>query len=390
MRWLPVVFLGACSFTPGVLPGDAAGGDARVIDASETLDADLTDASPDGTTAPTSFVRLIDIENAKVTGGPHVDYPLLVSISGTWLKSSSNGGDVKRDDGFDIYFSADQLGVTRLAHEVELYAPVAGTLLAWVKIPSLAAETTLYIHYGDAAITTSQAMPTVVWSGGYALVSHMTTSSDATNNASAISAQTGAATTGRIGSALPFNGSNDRIDYGSETELDNVFAGGGTVEAWISPASAGEAGFGRILCKEDNSGWLLIVDNVNVTSSITFQHEGASGSVGIWAAPNATLAANVWHQVTAVYDKDSSANNAVLFVDGAAVTTTELESPTGPLDSDATSTLVVGNRPAGDRAYDGLIDEVRVSTVSHSSGWIGTQYRNQSDPSSFYTVSAPL
>jgi hypothetical protein len=389
MRWLPVVLLGACSFTPGALPG-GTGDDARGVDSSLSGDADLADGAPDGTTAPSSFVRLIDIADAKVTGGPHVDFPLLVSISGTWLKSATNGGDVKRDDGFDIYFSADQAGVTRLAHEIEDYAPIAGTLLAWVKIPSLAPETTLYIHYGDAAITTSQAMATAVWSGGYELVAHMTTSSDATNQASAISAQTGTATAGRIGSALPFNGSTDRIDYGSDTELDNVFTGGGMLEAWIRPASAGEGGLGRIISKENSSGWLFSVDNVNATSTIAFQHGGASGSDGAWAAPNATLSANVWHQVTVVYDKDSSANDPALFIDGAAVSVNELDGPTGPLDSDAASDLVVGNRPANDRTFDGLLDEVRVSSKSHSANWIGTQYRNQSDPSTFYTVGAPL
>jgi hypothetical protein len=386
MRWLPVVLLGACSFTPGALPG-GTGDDARGVDTAVTADADLTDGTPDGTTAPTSLVRLIDIADAKVTGGPHVDFPLLVSLSGTWLKSAANGGDVKRDDGFDLYFSADQAGATRLAHEVELYAPVAGTLLAWVKIPSLAPETTLYVHYGDPAITTSQAMPTAVWNGGYALVAHMTTTSDATNQASAISAQTGTAMTGRIGSALPFNGTTDRIDYGSDTELDDVFAGGGMVEAWVRPASAGEGGFGRIVSKENMSGWILTVDNGNVTSSFSFQHSGAS--VGGWAAPNNTFAVNVWHHVVAVYNKDSAANDAALFVDGAAVTVTEIASPTTP-DSDAASSLVVGNRPANDRTFDGLLDEVRVSSASRSSDWIGTQYRNQSDPTTFYTVGNPL
>lgn len=390
MRWLPVVLVGACSFTPGALPGGPSD-DASVIDSSVTADTDLTDGSPDTMTQPPdSFVRLIDIEDAKVAGGPHVDFPLLLSISGTWLKSKANAGDVERNDGFDIYFSADQAGVTRLAHEVESYAPVAGTLLAWVKVPSLTATTTLYIHYGDSTITTSQAMPTAVWSTGYELVGHMTSSSDATNKASAISANIGTAMAGRIGSALPFDGSANSIDYGSDTELDNVFTAGGMAEAWIRPASTGENGFGRIVSKEDAGGWILTVDDGNVTSSFTFQHTGASSSVGVWAAPANTLAANVWHQVSVVYNKDSTANNATLYVDGAAVTTTRLFSPTGTLSADGGSNLVVGNRPANDRTFDGLLDEVRVSSVSRSADWIGTQYRNQSDPGTFYTVGNPL
>jgi hypothetical protein len=389
MRWLPVVLLGACSFTPGTFTGGGTGDDARMLDSTSTADADETDAPTDSPPTPNMFVRRIDIVDAKITGGPYADFPLLVSLNETWLKSSTNGGDVERNDGFDIYFSADQAGVTRLAFEVETYAPVAGTLLAWVKIPALAADTAIYIHYGDASITTSQAMPTAVWSGGYQLVAHMTTSSDATNNASAISAQTGTATTGRIGSALPFNGTSDRIDYGSDTEVDNVFAGGGMAEAWIRPATSGEGALGRIVSKENMGGWLFSVDNVNATSTIAFQHGGA-GNDGAWAAPDSTLSANVWHQVSVVYNKDASGNDPAIYIDGAAVTVSELDGPSAPLDSDAASTLVVGNRPANDRTFDGLLDEVRLSNVAHSAGWIATQFRNQSDPSTFYTVSAPL
>jgi hypothetical protein len=39
-----------------------------------------------------------------------------------------------------------------------------------------------------------------------------------------------------------------------------------------------------------------------------------------------------------------------------------------------------------ERFLDGIIDEVRVSNVARSEGWIVTCYNNQHDPSSFYTV----
>jgi hypothetical protein len=386
MRWLPVLFLGACSFSPGSYSGNGSS-DAR-MDTMPTSDAD-TDAILDSFVAPVYPVRMIDIDDTKVAGGPHVDFPVLVSISGAWLKSKANGGDVQRDDGFDIYFSAEQSGATKLAFEVESYDEAAGTLLAWVKIPSLVATTTFYIHYGDPAITTNQAMAPAVWSGGYELVTHMTTSADATGKAAVVNASTGAATAGRIGSALTFNGTTHAIDYGSDAEVDNVFTAGGALEAWISPASAGEAGYGRILSKENMTGWLFTVDNNNVTSSFSFQHNGSTEAGG-WSGPASTLAMNVWHQIIVVYNKDDAANNAVLYVDGASVTSTRFIDAAGTMQSDADSTLYVGNRPAGDRAFNGLIDEVRVSSVSRSSDWIGTQYRNQSDPGTFLTVGTAL
>lgn len=391
MRWASVVVLGACSFTPGSVvtsdgPAGPVDGDAEVPD-DASVDPD--GPGPDATMAA-GKVRMIDVVNAMVAGGPHTDFPLLVSLSGAWLKSTANGGDVARADGFDIYFSADQAGATRLSFEVESYAPVAGTLLAWVKVPSLVPESTFYIHYGDPAITTSQQMVTAVWSAGYELVAHMTSSSDATNKASAISAQTGAAVAGQIGSALTFDGSETRIDYGSDTELDNVFANGGTVESWFNAEAFGESSLGRIISKEDANGWLLSVDDSNITKAAMFQHGGASGSVGGWATPNNSTVLDTWHHIAVVYNKGSSANDATIYLDGAAQANREISSPTGALDSDAGSVLVVGNRPGTDRAFAGLIDETRVSSVSRTANWILTQYRSQSAPTGFLTVGAPL
>ena len=48
------------------------------------------------------------------------------------------------------------------------------------------------------------------------------------------------------------------------------------------------------------------------------------------------------------------------------------------------------NTDAGGRTFAGILDEMRLSSVARSDGWLVTQFRNQSSPSTFYTVSAPL
>jgi len=39
--------------------------------------------------------------------------------------------------------------------------------------------------------------------------------------------------------------------------------------------------------------------------------------------------------------------------------------------------------------FNGAIDEVRVSNIARSPDWISTEYANQSQPLTFYTISAP-
>jgi len=389
---LALIAFAGCSFTPGALTqrDDAAMGpmdDSTLADMS-MIDVDAApDAAPDSPPPPpTQFVRLIDLDDAKITGAPHADFPVLVTITATWLRAKSSGGDVERDDGFDIFFSSDQPGATRLAHEVEAYLPAAGTLVAWVKVPTLQAATTFFLHYGSDSITTDQQNVAGVWTGAYELVMHLDVVGDATGKTTSFSAVTTAVTTGQIDQARTFDGADDRIDTGSAAAIDNIFAAGGTFEGWMNPDTFGEGGFGRLA---EKSEWLLGLNNTDVTSSIGFIHSSSS-SQGWWTAADNSVTLDTWQHVAIVYNKDSTANDPQFFINGVSVGITERNTPGGSMDSDASSTLYIGNRSDLQRTFAGQLDEVRLSSVSRSADWIATQYRNQSNPGAFYSISAPL
>ena len=72
------------------------------------------------------------------------------------------------------------------------------------------------------------------------------------------------------------------------------------------------------------------------------------------------------------------------------VATTVDDPPTGSYVSDASSNLYLGNVADGTRAFSGALDELRLSSVARSPGWLATQFRNQSSPGAFYSISAPL
>ncbi|MFQ6030657.1 MAG: hypothetical protein ACE5Q6_24565, partial [Dehalococcoidia bacterium] len=57
-------------------------------------------------------------------------------------------------------------------------------------------------------------------------------------------------------SSYEFDGISGYVDMGSPAELDDIFAGGGSIEAWISADSDGETDGGRILEKSNGNGWL--------------------------------------------------------------------------------------------------------------------------------------
>lgn len=376
MRWAVLVALAGCGFSIGGIPD----GNVTTSDGSTS----------DGPLPASGRVRRLDVLDAQIAGGPHTDFPLLVDISGMWLRDSNNGGDVASVDGFDVYFAADSSGTTRLAHEVESYAPLTGGLVAWVKVPSLTAASVLYIHYGDPAIMTSQENAAAVWSDGYELVAHLDAVADSTGNTASLSATSLADVTGQVGRAREFNGTSDMIAAGSAVALDNVFALGGTAEGWFYATGYGESGFGRLFDKGHTNGWSMALNNGNATNTLAFVY-GASGSFGEWNGPSNAVALNGWHHAAITYTAGSSADEPTMYIDGIALLgINELVAPSGTPSSDASIDLIMGNRQAVDRTFDGQLDELRLSSVVRSADWLLTQYRSQRDPGAFLTVSAEL
>jgi len=372
--------LSACSFHLERLTTDGGSDDA--------VDADGM--------AQTTHTRRIDVTATEVVGGPHASFPMLVSRTESWLRDVAHGGDVQSMQGFDILFSADVDGGVPLAHELEAYQGDTGLMRAWIKVPIMTPSTTLYIHYGAPSITTSHEDIAGVWSAGYAGVWHL--GSDLRDSANANAGTNGGSieSVGTVGASRSFDGVDDYIDTGTGAGLVDVFAGGGTVEAWCLANTFGESSRGRLFDKGDSAtggmvaGWLLAVDTFNVPSSVLFS-QGASGAHGEWNAPAGSFALGAWTHVALVYNSTSLTTAPRLFLDGRPITMTAVvDIPSGVAGSDAGTSLRIGNRMAGDRTFAGSVDEARISTVVRSAGWIETSVRNQRNPILFSTVGPEL
>ena len=89
------------------------------------------------------------------------------------LKSLGNVGNVGKNDGADILFTAPY-GITKLSHEIETYSAATGQLIAWVQVPSLtpATNTVLFLYYGNASAANQQ-NPAGVWDSNFEGVWHL-------------------------------------------------------------------------------------------------------------------------------------------------------------------------------------------------------------------------
>lgn len=360
----------ACTFTPGVLgqpPSQLPDGSLPDV-ASEQLHVQELAAG------------------AAVSGGPHADFPALVALTADWLRTTDAGGRVAHPSGSDLWFSEDATGTAPLAYEVEAYDSAAGELVAWVKVPLLAAGTTVYLHAGDPALTTSRADPHEVWTAGYASVWHLTGDAivDATEQTTPGASNQTSPASGQIAAARSFAGASASIVVAATPVIDNVFAGGGTAEAWFFATGWGDNNLGRIFDKGSGSTVAIGMCNAVVPAAFLFGH-GFSSSGPNWCTPQGSLTLNRWTHVATVYDDGLTTNTPAIYIDGMlqAVTTPVV---TGTGRSDADTDLFIGNRTTGGRAFEGALDELRLSRVARSAGWIATTAANQRDPAAFWEL----
>ncbi len=169
--------------------------------------------------------------------------------------------------------------------------------------------------------------------------------------------------TGMVGGGLDFDANNDYVDLTSDAGLDNVFADGATVTAWIYPRGWGESANGRILDKAsavsgDRDGWMIGLRGA--TPALQFA-QGFTGTRGFWRSQDGTVSLNTWVHVAVVYDASSVTNDAEIYLDGVKQSSLVEITPTGAIASDAGIALRMGNYAQGaSRTFDGIIDNVRI------------------------------
>ena len=139
--------------------------------------------------------------------------------------------------------------------------------------------------------------------------------------------------------------------------LQNIFDGGGSVEAWIYAEDWGESDAGRIIskCGSGNSnGWQLLIASSGVLQFLV------DWSTTDYNKTGGTISLNRWHHVAVTYDSTTAGVDAVLYIDGSSVTVSGTGSA-GSVVSDSGQKIRIGARGTGlDREFDGLVDEVRL------------------------------
>ena len=203
-------------------------------------------------------------------------------------------------------------------------------------------------------------------SAGQALLDSAGTSNGVLGTTSAVEASDPTRVTGHSAGALQFNGSNQLATFPSGTP-QLAF----TYVAWIYPTGWGPSGYGRIFSKESSTGFdnfYLCVGGSTATLQATFG-TGTAQEIG---ASNA-IALNAWQQIAVSYD-DGGDRILHLYVNGKEIAYAAESAQTTAVSA-VSNPFLVGNRPAQDRGFQGMIDDVQVYGGALSASAIAALYR---------------
>ena len=320
----------------------------------------------------------ITVDHEQV-GEDVTDFPMLVKITNN-QKLFKNA----KQDGHDLLFTSSD-GITKLDHEIEQYDADNQQLNAWVKVPKLLVteDTVLYAYYGNPT-SEDQQKPTNVW-GGYMSVWHL--NEDPVGQIKDVSSQqnylasTGAmnqndsSREGKIAQALKCDGTNDAL-LGS---LNSPVTGDLTMSAWFK-TTATHSSAGRLLdlARSSTSGGFQITMNNGATQG-KIDTDNSGGTSGSFSPPMAVASNDgEWHFVTG----RRTGTTYELFVDGRRI------GSTGGTLQTYSYMYICDISESADRFFNGIIDQITIIPTVRTGGWIKTEYNNQSDPESFYTLSS--
>lgn len=331
---------------------------------------------PDASSEPAIVVtrKTLSIDGDQVPAAL-TDFPVLVRITDSELAANAHV------DGLDIFFRDGAGNV--LPFERESYDGATGSLVAWVKMDLTGADQDFYMYYGDGELT-EKSTPAAVFRNGFDATWHlgqepdgagsMLDSTEHGRHATPINMEADDLVAGNIGLAIDFNndGADEHISSPGAVTLPDW-----SISAWVKRDVTGADhdifGFGvRSGCDPSSTFLAIRADRPR-------SHIGCAGDL----SGATTLEAGSWYHL--VLTQDDSYDQR-FYVNGAP--------DGGPADIRNGNDLSTGNEVIGASwaggslvsHFDGVIDEVRVSSAVRSADWILTEYNNQRPDSSFIAV----
>src|SRR3989338_5846654 len=306
------------------------------------------------------------------------DFPVLVT-----LNSSRINYNQTQDAGQDLRFTDANGNI--LDHEIEKWDEAARSYV-WVRVPTITSTASgstveyVYIYYGNPSASDAQNAEGT-WDSNFEMVQHLKETSgthyDSTFNnkdSTSIDVAIQGSAVGQVDGADDFElGSTDDVQLPLLSDTNT-----GTMEAWIKLESNGI--FQAIMGAADTATPTRYVTfRVNDSNRLSMDQNNNGTADKVEGTTTTLNTATLYHVAVT-----TTGSAYALYVDGVSQTLSVTSgSNSGDWFNDVSGedNFSIGNRQDSTPGsfFDGIIDEVRVSTTVRSAEWIEASYKSGAD-----------
>jgi F5/8 type C domain len=327
-------------------------------------------------------VRDIWISNTVTS---HTDFVFRLFGTFDFLADEAHGGGVKNASGYDIVFSSDEAGSNLLKFNRRRWSGTDGASYFCIKLPSISSsvDTLVYVHYGDAGVSTDQQDIANTFSNNFVEIYPL---DDATSSGTMAGLlgnngtyQAGAASVaGVVGPAM--NVHTGGVGYGP-----TLGTFGKTSQLTIEAVFVRKAtGQGRICNLGGDTNYFIF--GIMVFSSPTndmYAQVGVAGVGGDNAAAGSLPSLHTWAFMAGTAD----GSYVQALVNGGAPIPGAYGYAASA--SDSSHTWQIGCYQENGTyyyAFPGYLQEIVISSVVRDTGWLHTEYENMINSGTFYEI----
>jgi hypothetical protein len=324
-----------------------------------------------------SIILNTTASGAAVAGNVY-DFPVLIR-----LNSSNFNCTQAENGGADIRFT--KRDNTFLSYEIERWDAVNGQAEIWVRVDTVHGNDgaqSLMMYWGNPnAADSSNGAAVFDTAAGFAGVWHLGQPAgaivpDATANGINGTATATATVSGAIGAAQSFNGTSSLIQTSASASDKVNFPDTGTytVSAWVKTDVLDT--FCQAIVFKSNAQYGMQIIPEKEWEFVTYIDKTR------WEGSRSPASAGSWHALTGV----RNGTKQYLYVDGVCVDSSITNAIALPPENVARvydKPLEIGHCPDGgrnpDRFFNGIIDEVRISSIAINADWMKLSYMNQKE-----------
>jgi len=164
--------------------------------------------------------------------------------------------------------------------------------------------------------------------------------------------------------AISFDTAGDRVEFDTDaiynlTQKTIV----GTINANGLDSFENTAVAGFIISFFNSSGYGVGVEDNAVYGNVNalYFFQTTTVQTGAWTSPQNSIAAGGEIAFAISYDKGSTSNDPIFYINGAPVATTEISAPTGSFTETNTANAIIGTiNDGGYYTFDGIIRDIRI------------------------------